>query len=273
MERNNNNGPIHHQNPTTLTSSNIINANKTNSQEMTHANNNNNPINTLAYPREVTIASTPIKSSKNSSLKSKTGPPLLIPSRTPLSTSATTSSSSASSVFTNTSFIDSRNSLSRQSKSKSLHKSKIEHFDSVNGGYENKAFDTQYQMYDTTMTSENESSLIDNGNFTIISSNDSSSMANLMGKKSGKINLRRESSQLLPQSIVSQMAKNFQSLTYFSSQPNGNYANKQKPNNINNNNNSQVVNQQSSTSNVEQQQLKDEDAWLPILNLVEEQVI
>ena len=165
---------------------------KPNQQQQQVANNDQHHdiINALSYPREVTIASTPIKLNRNS-LKSKTG--LL-----------TNSASSSSSMHS-----------SSPKPAKTLHKSRTEYFDSkstsLGGAYINSGFDlnqTSNTSVDNTTSSSSSSS-----------SSANSFESNLAGapappSASSKINLRRESSQLLPQSIVSQMARNFQSLAY-----------------------------------------------------------
>jgi hypothetical protein len=86
------------------------------------------------------------------------------------------------------------------------------------------------------------------------------------------VNVRRESSQHLPQSIEKQMARNLQHLKHL-------------PQASHNDNNNQIsssheVSIENTTSKYTDntslpstdQSLKDEDAWLPILNIVEEQV-
>ena len=85
------------------------------------------------------------------------------------------------------------------------------------------------------------------------------------GKIQNKSNLIRESSQLLPQSIEKQMAKNLQSLKFTS-----NIANSASC--LDNCNQISKFTEGTSLPTGNEQQLRDEDAWLPILNLVQEQV-
>jgi hypothetical protein len=273
-------------------------------QNATKINSQENPINTSSYPREVTIASMPLKyANRNNSLKSKTGPLQLPPPPPPpppsfllLSASGATVELSTTATSSSSSSTPSGSLITRQKRRQQLNKTKLENFDTScsssssgggGGGHVNNGFDYKQQnLTTTTLASEindNESSnsTLDLGNFTILSSsNDSSNMANLVNTNTnatngskGKINLRRESSQLLPQSIVSQMAKNFQSLAYFNQNKNSNHfsgglVEQHK-------NNSQILLNNNFIEQQQQQQqtpLRDEDAWLPILNLVEEQV-
>ena len=77
---------------------------------------------------------------------------------------------------------------------------------------------------------------------------------------------RRESAQHIPQSFERQMAKNFQNLTTNSS-PTGTYS--LDTSIETSNQNSKYTD---STSICTDHSLKDEDAWLPILNIAEEEV-
>ncbi len=95
---------------------------------------------------------------------------------------------------------------------------------------------------------------------------DPNSLEVINGKIQNKSNLIRESSQLLPQSIEKQMAKNLQSLKFTS-----NIANSASC--LDNCNQISKYTEGTSLPAGNEQQLRDEDAWLPILNLVQEQVI
>lgn len=105
-------------------------------------------------------------------------------------------------------------------------------------------------------------------------------------KENRVFNLKRESSQLLPHSIERQMAKNFQNIKTTSTAvpvaakyPDAQvtHHNHHQPSSSletsieNNNHISKYTDSTSLPSNTEQS-LKDEDAWLPILNIAEEQV-
>ena len=170
---------------------------------------NDDLINTLSYPREITIASTPLKMVKKSS-----------------------SSSSK--------------------KQQQLKKSKIESYDN---SHINFAYDMTYssQLPFETQSANN-----------IINVNNISN-----------VNVRRESSQHLPQSIEKQMARNLQHLTHLPQASNNTNTNNNNTSShemsIENTNLTSKYTDSTSLPSVDQS-LKDEDAWLPILNIVEEQV-
>jgi hypothetical protein len=79
-------------------------------------------------------------------------------------------------------------------------------------------------------------------------------------------NIRKENSQHLPPSIEKQMAKNFKSLSF---NPSPTISSSFELSVENNNHHSKCTD---TTSLCTDQSLKDEDAWLPILNIAEEQV-
>lgn len=88
-----------------------------------------------------------------------------------------------------------------------------------------------------------------------------------MNQQNGNYNIklgRKESAQHIPQSFERHMAKNFQNLTTNSS-PSGSYS---LDTSIENQNSKYT----DSTSICTDHSLKDEDAWLPILNIAEEEV-
>jgi hypothetical protein len=94
------------------------------------------------------------------------------------------------------------------------------------------------------------------------------------------LNLKRESSQLLPHSIERQMARNFQNIKATTTAvpvavkyPDVSVNSSSLETSIENNNHiSKYTDSTSLPSNSAELSLKDEDAWLPILNIAEEQV-
>lgn len=85
------------------------------------------------------------------------------------------------------------------------------------------------------------------------------------GKIQNKANLIRESSQLLPQSIEKQMVKNLQSLKFTSNLASSSSS-------LENGNQVAKFTELPAQPIQPEQQLKDEDAWLPIMAIVQEQI-
>ena len=235
-----------HSNSTSTSLSSPLNTEDFSSPKLHHHHHEHDLIKTLSYPREVTIASTPMKLLKSS-----------VKAKAPFALTQQPSQYSAA------------------SKAKQLNKSKIEHFDTMThaaNAHTNYAFETT-QNTGLSNTSAN-SSMSDASS----TSSASSTAASTNVKADAKINLRRESSQLLPQSIANQMVRNLQSLTYYQpqcmqlqqqQQQNGVNPRKYSADSASNTQNIAV----NASTTAEQSHLKDEDAWLPILNIVEEQVL